>query len=408
MKTVPIPIAMLAVGQPLPVDVWSGGGQLLLKKGQPIVSEQHKEKLHSFNACTTAADGLAWQRAYERMVHALMREGVALQEIANATMPTEIRESDYVVGQEAKGGWVDLQSILRGILYQGGLAIHPASRLEALKRNALRLLEDNPDDSLFCLYQALGDDSLGYCATHALLCFAMCELTGIKLGWPLAEREPLHEAALTMNIAMAREQDSMARQNSVLTDWQRSLIADHGALGAGLLSQLGWSDADLLDIVRWHHTPEAPDALPRNLARRKLLAYADGFAARTAARKTRSAQSAVKAVKSMVLGAQGESVALSSAMAQAVGFYPPGTYVLLANGETAVSVQRGQRANMPWVISLLDKDNMPLGPYVCKESTTPALTIQSPVAFADVRVTVNLDKVRKARQRIPRATTAPA
>ena len=39
MTYVPIPIAMLAVGSPLPVDVWSDTGQLLLKKGQPIVSE---------------------------------------------------------------------------------------------------------------------------------------------------------------------------------------------------------------------------------------------------------------------------------------------------------------------------------------------------------------------------------
>ena len=31
MKYVPIPVAMLAVGQPLPVDVWRASGQLLLR-----------------------------------------------------------------------------------------------------------------------------------------------------------------------------------------------------------------------------------------------------------------------------------------------------------------------------------------------------------------------------------------
>ena len=42
---------MLEVGKPLPVDVWSGTtGQLLLRKGQPIVSEQHRDKLYGFNA----------------------------------------------------------------------------------------------------------------------------------------------------------------------------------------------------------------------------------------------------------------------------------------------------------------------------------------------------------------------
>ena len=402
MKYVPIPVAMLAVGKPLPVDVWSDSGQLLLKKGQPIVSEQHRQKLHSFNAGTTTGDALAWQRAYERMVHALLRDGVDLAAIANAPMPSEIRQIDYVVGQEARGGWLDLQAVLRGILYQGGLAINPAGRLEGIKNKALALIKEDADDSLLCLYQALGDDSLGYCATHALLCMVICELTTQKLGWSVADREPLHAAALTMNIAMAREQDSMARQSSALSDWQRSLIQEHPAKGAEVLAGFGWDDADLIDIVRWHHQPDEPTALPRNLARRRVLSLADSFVAQTAARKSRSAQSAVKAVKSMVMGAEGVGVGLSSAMAQAVGFYPPGSYVMLANGETAVSAQRGVRANTPWVISILDKDGMPITAYVCRDSSSPAYTIQAPVTFEQVRVALQPEKVRRARDRLPR------
>jgi hypothetical protein len=87
-------------------------------------------------------------------------------------------------------------------------------------------------------------------------------------------------------------------------------------------------------------------------------------------------------------------------MAQAAGFYPPGTYVKLANGETALSVQRGARANTPWVISILDKDGVALGKTPCKETTTPACTIAAAVTAENVRVTISIDKVRKARERI--------
>lgn len=402
MKYVPIPIALLAVGKPLPVDVWSELGQLLLRRGQPVVSEQHKEKLVSFNAGTTPGDALAWQRAYERMVYAMMREGVDLTDIANATMPSEIREMDYVVGQEAKGGWLDLQAMLRGILYQGGLAMNPAGRLEGIKTRALALLQENPDDSLFCLYQALSDEALGYCATHALLCFVICELTGQKLGWGLAHREPLHAAALTMNIAMAREQDRMARQSAPLSVWHRTLIQEHPERSVAVLAGFGWDEADLVDIVRWHHSPEEPMSMPRNLGRRRLLSLADSFVAQTAARKTRFARPAVNAVKSMVMAAQGDALGVSSAMAQAVGFYPPGSYVRLANGDTAVSVQRGLRANTPWVISIADKDNVPMNAYICRDSATPQYAIQTPVTFENIRVAVQVEKVRRARERIQR------
>lgn len=401
MKYVPIPIALLEVGKPLPVNVVSATGQLLLRKGQPIVSEQHREKLHAFNASTTASDAQAWQRAYERMVHELLRSGMDVQDIARAPMPSEIRETDYVVGRQLDGGWLDLQEVLRGILYQGGLAINPMQRLADIQKKVVSLVHADADDSLFCLFQALTDESLGYCATHALLCAVMCELTATKLGLDAMQRHSLVAAALTMNIGMAREQDSMARQGTAITEWQRKFIADHPAHGAEILAGFGVDDADQLAIVRWHHAPDDARADARNLAARRLLAMADSFVARMAARRTRASQSAVKAVKTMVLNAQGDAVGVGSAMAQAVGFYPPGSYVQLVNGEVAVSVKRGLRANMPWVITIADKEGMPAVKYHGKNTADPALAIAAPVNFEKIRVVVNLERVRRVRERIP-------
>jgi hypothetical protein len=97
-------------------------------------------------------------------------------------------------------------------------------------------------------------------------------------------------------------------------------------------------------------------------------------------------------------------VGLGSAMAQAVGFYPPGTYVKLLNGDVAVAAQRGVRANMPWVISIADKDAVPFGAYVCRDTADVKSGIASAVNSETVRVAVLVDKLRKARQRIPLAT----
>lgn len=394
---------MLEIGKPLPVDVWNASGQLLLRKGQPVVSQEHREKLHAHDACSTEQDALAWQRAYERMVHTLLRDGVDVQLIAQAYMPSEIREVDYVVGQRISGGWLDLQEVLRGILYQGGLAINPLQRLAGIEQKVVALLQADPDDSLFCLFQALADPSLGYCATHALLCAVVCHLTAEKLGIDPAQRKSLFSAALTMNLGMARDQDSMARQNAAPTDWQRTLIREHPQRSVAILQGLGVDDPAQLDIVRWHHAPDSPEALPHSQSSLRLLAMADGFIARLAARKTRSSLSAVKAVRSMVLGAQGDAVGVGSAIAQAVGFYPPGTYVMLANGETAVALQRGARANTPWVVSLASKDGMPLSRYQPRDTAQAAYAITSPVDFGAVKIAVNLEKVRKAKAGLVRS-----
>jgi HD-GYP domain-containing protein (c-di-GMP phosphodiesterase class II) len=403
MKYVPIPVALLEVGKPLPVDVLSDTGQLLLRRGQPILSEQHRDKLHGFHASTSASDGLAWQHAYERMVHELLLSGRDAAEVAKASMPGEIRESDYVVGKQLNGGWLDLQAVLRGVLYQGGLAINPLPRLKGLEEKALELLHADVDAGLFELFQALTDNTLGYCATHALLCAVVCELTGAKLGLSALQRKPLIAAALTMNIGMAREQDSMARQNAPINAAQRTLVTDHPQLGEHILRGLGVDDALQLDLVRWHHDPDNTAALPDNQTARRLLNLADVFVARTAARRTRAAQSPVSAVKNMVFGAGGGDLGLGSAMAQAVGFYPPGTYVKLANGEIAVAVQRGERANTPWVISIVGSDAIPLAKYQCISTTEPRTAISAPVNFEKIKVSVSAEKVQKARSHIPAA-----
>jgi hypothetical protein len=335
------------------------------------------------------------------MVHEWLRDGVDLMTIAQAPMPSEIRESDYIVGAQLSGGWLDVQEVLRGILYQGGVAISPLERLDGLSRKAVSLLEQDADDSLFCLFQALGDDNLGYCATHALLCGVVCTLTGTKLGLDVLQRRSLMDAALTMNIGMARDQDSLARQTTPPTDWQRELIQAHPERSVEMLRGLGVDDTDTLDLVRWHHGPLAPEALSRNQLARRVLSTADAFVAKMAARKTRVPLSGLGAAKSIYVGAEGDAAAVGSAMATAVGFYPPGSYVRLANGETAVVAQRGARANAPWVVSIQDANGLPVSRYVCRDTLESDRAIAAPVNFQKVKVGVSVEKVRRARERIP-------
>ncbi|QDL56420.1 HD-GYP domain-containing protein [Rhodoferax aquaticus] len=402
MKFFPIPVALLELGKPLPVDVWSASGKLLLKKGQSVDTEEDREKLRAHNASSTLADALAWQRSYERTVRMLLREGADVQEIARLYMPTDIPEIDRVVDAEVKGGWLDMQEVLRGILYQCGLAINPIPRLVGIEKKVFDLLQADVDESLFCLFQALADDTLGYCATHALLCAVVCNLTANKLGLDPEQSHVLLRTALTMNIGMARDQDRLARQSTAPSESQREIIRDHSEKSVEILRGFGIDDENQLDIVRWHHTAQSNEGLPQTLSSRRILAMTDGFVAKMAARKTRSPMLPVTAVRSMIVGAQGDAIGVGSAMAQAVGFYPPGTYVQLVNGETAVAVQRGARANTPWVVSIVGKDGIPLEKYVCKDTSNPAFAIEKPLSFEKVRVMVSLEKVRKARAAIPR------
>jgi HD-GYP domain-containing protein (c-di-GMP phosphodiesterase class II) len=398
MAYVALPLSMLELGKPLPVDIWAPDGRLLLRKGQAILSEHHKEMLSAHQAAMTESDARAWQRSYERMVRTMLRDGVDVDVIGRAALPSQIWEADYVVAKEVAGGWLDLQEVLRGLLYQGAAAISPLQRLEGIEHKALALLKNDADEALFILFQALADEALGYCATHALLAAVVCELTAEKLALPEAERRSLFRAALTMNIGMARAQDSLARQTSIPNEAQRQLIREHPQNGMAILQAIGVQDEDQLDIVRWHHEISDAHGLARNLASRRILRMTDSFVAKMAARKTRLAMSPLGAAKSMFLGAEPHTASLGSAIAGAVGFYPPGTYVQLINGEKAVAVARGRLATHPQVVSIINPGGMPLSKYIFHDTTDPHCAIRAPLNAEKIKVRVSLEKVLKARQ----------
>ncbi|MBK6387849.1 MAG: hypothetical protein IPF71_14230 [Rhodoferax sp.] len=401
MKYVPLPIKRVETGKPLPVPVWDAKGNLLLRKGQTINSEQHREVLMAHQACLTEGDYRAWIRSYDRMVYNMLRENVSIQQIARATMPDTILDVDYVVGHDITGGWLDLQTVLGGILVQGESAQSPLDRLEGVQKRATSLLDADTDDCLFALFQALAEPSLGYCATHALLVAVACELTARKLDMAAVLRPVLFRAALTMNIGMAVEQNVLARQTVKPDTAQRQLIKDHPGKSAAILRGFGEANHDLLDIVSLHHDRDESRGLARNLECRRVLRMADEFVAGIAARSSRPGLSAIGAAKKTVIGSVGEEARVGAAMTAALGFYPPGTYVRLVNGEIAVSARRGTAANTPLVVTIISAQGVALGTYLARNTREKAFAIHSPVGPDSVKIRVNAGRVFKALQKLP-------
>jgi hypothetical protein len=398
MIYVPVPVNRIEILRPLPINIWDAKGNLLLRKGQSVVSEHHREHLEAHGACATQPDHKAWVSSYDRAVYALLREGVSIQEIAKATMPEEILELDYTVGEDITGGWTDVQAVWGTVLQTGAVARNPLGRLEGVQKRAMQLLDKDADASLFSLFQALADKTLGYCATHALLCAVVCELTARKLELDPVIRPVLVQAALTMNISMAKLQDTLVAQTTPPDNAQKQLIQEHSALSEGILHCFGAINEDLLDIVRLHHDRDETKGLERNLECRRILHLADLLVGKMVHRSSRPGLSALGASKSNIVGALEEDARVGKAMTNAIGFYPPGTYVMLANGEKAVSVKRGAAVNTPLVVSVANAQGLPLGIYVLRDTREKPFAIQSPVAADNVKI--NHERVAKAVMKV--------
>jgi len=397
---VPVPLIRVQLGKPLPVDVRTPDGRLLLRRGQVLQSAAHRDMLATHHASMSEADALAWQRSLERSMRQMRASGVDMATIARAPMPADILDTDYLEGRPVEGGWLDLQEILRSLLYQGADACAPLPRLQGIEQKALTLLKRDPDEALFELFQALPDLSLGYCATHALLAGTLGALTADKLALPEGSPALLLRSGLVMNIGMARPQDSLACQIKAPNLAQRQIIAVHAPTSSDILRGFGLHDDELLTVVEWHHDPDTA-ALPQPMRTRlRLLNLADSLVAKMAPRSSRAALLPLAATKSLIQSATPDTAELRPALAAVLGFYPPGSYVQLANGETAVVIKRGLRATTPHVASIVNASGMALAKYVYHDTGNPLApqgAVRAPVASQAVKVRVNLEKVRRLR-----------
>lgn len=280
--------------------------------------------------------------------------------------------------------WPPLLAALADELAALPQAVGPASgaepRLRALHRRAAALVDGQPDAALYWLILRAGHESAGYSDRHAWLCWWVARETFARLGGSEAQGEALALAALTMNCTLRQLQDRLAQQDCAPTVAEQARIDTHAAAAAHTLAAAGVGDALWLAIVRHHHD-EAPDALPLmrlppEAVAARLLRRVDRFAAALACRADRPPLSPVLAARTACLGPDGTTDEIGHALIGALGLYPPGSPVRLANGERGVVVGRGLRANLPRVAVLVDAQGNALLHPLLRDTAEPAYAVR--------------------------------
>jgi HD-GYP domain-containing protein (c-di-GMP phosphodiesterase class II) len=224
----------------------------------------------------------------------------------------------------------------------------------------------------------------------------MCDLAGREvLKWPPGLVKALRNAALTMNISMTELQDRLATQKEPPNAAQLQRIDTHAPRSVDLLQQMGVSDELWLEAVL-SHTAKIPGSLAerspgKRLAR--LIQRADMFAARLSPRASRAPESPGAAMQSCYFDENRQIDEAGAALIKAVGIYSPGTYVKLTSQEIAVVIKRGLNTTMPKVAVLINRQGMPTGEPILRDTSQADFRILASVPFRDVKVTHNLDRL---------------
>lgn len=394
LELIPLPPHSLRVGQVLNFSVRDENGKLLIASGQVLGNTPQVQALIERGAWVFAHETREYQRALAHKVDTMMHQGAVLGDIAKARTDYRLERPARPDAPGERAAWADL------LLRAHALLREPrpddfAQRFAQVHDEVLGRALAHPDAVLLLLIFESSQDFLNYSARHALLSTVLCELCARQLGWSDDWRASLTQAALSMNISISALQDRLAQQADRPSEAHRHDLLAHGDRAAELLHELGVRDAMWLQAVRMHHEvgpgPLAGRAPAEQLAR--VLCRVDIFGARLSPRRSRRALAGAQAAQAVYLDELKHPDEAGAALIKAVGLYPPGSLVRLANGEVAIVTHRGHSANEPRVAALLGKSGTPLSEPVPRDTRLAAQAIKASIAPHELKLFVNLEKL---------------
>jgi len=384
LKLARIRADLLQVGAPVPFDVYNSAGRLLLRRGHTVESELQLERLVQAGRYDpdTAKTPRRARGGSDRVVH------------ESGPLPSQLarnRVSIFERMTEAAHTLDDVRSLPP-----------PAPPFEAGVRSAVASIRECCAlDSDAALAQILIWELPGYSLRHSINVALLTSLLLNRLQHDPGKAESAIGAALTMNLASFDLQDTLNRQQEPLTSEQRTALRLHPGESAKRLRSHGIEDPTWLQAVEQHHEARDGSGYPAGLKEgaicreAQVVSLADRYCVLVSARAHRPALSPRQAIKELhERAANAIEPDLIGALIAAVGLFPPGAYVRLANGETAIVVRRLLDPKHPTVYAL-HQDTSP--PYETPKKrltgSRPDFEIVADVKPEAVRVKIEPDKL---------------
>ena len=396
MNLVSLSIESIQMGQPLPFVLRGSDGSLLAHKGFVIRNREELARLvlRGRELYVDTDESGDSHRAYLAQLQRMLSADTSLGEIAAMKMTA----SDQTAGARAGKtlpAWPELQLQATQLLRSPSPSDF-GGRFQALYDELARHSEQTPDATLLALIYLSAQETRMYSATHAMLVSCVCMVVAREmLRWPAAQVQRAGQAALSMNIALTELQDQLAQQTQPLTSVQITAVQEHAAHSQALLRQLGVADPVWLEAVACHHH-RAPGPLAKKseaLQISRLIQRADVFGARLAPRASRWPMPVTAAMQASYYDEEHKVDEAGAALVKTLGVYPPGAFVRLASHEVGVVVRRGSTATTPRVAVVTNREGMPTGEPIPRDTGMPPWKITGVVAFKDIRVSLPLGRL---------------
>lgn len=338
MKKIKLRLGDIHADYALPCSVYDDTGTLLLRKGH--IFESHKQLTTFLN-----------RGVYRDIDEVADQSKKTSKQVADVTNPF-----DRIYGFMQR-----LEHIFRDIEQTRSVV---EGNIIKLCGELNTLCDEEPDAALASVHLC---HDMPYTVHHPVHQAILNALVAKRLNLTEEQIEALLAASLTANIGMNKLQLLLQSQSTPLTDEQKKEIQDHPIMSVQMLKAAGISNSRWLLIVAQHHekidgggypSGEEVDLLRETL----ILTMADTYSAMVSSRTYRGGLLAKEALREFFLKHRGKDIPEEMILIfiKELSIFPPGTFVRLQNGETAVVIKRATENSLsPEVNSFLGPRGTP-------------------------------------------------
>jgi HD-GYP domain-containing protein (c-di-GMP phosphodiesterase class II) len=355
----------IAVGQPLPFNVRNNDHTLLLARGHVIETYEQMEALFARGALVDMAELRSSQDSIR-------------------TAPAQMLPKLWTECMDRVG------HTLQDCNHEGF-----SQALEDATEPVQALIERDADLAIFQVLRQGSSAHTQYGVTHSIHTAITSFLVAQRLGWDAEQARKVFKVALTMNVSMLELQGQLAQQLTPVTPEQREAIVTHPHRSVEMLELAGITDSEWLEAVAHHHVASDGSGYPPGTHRvndlAALVRRADIYTAKLSPRSSRDAMAADRAGRTMFMGDPNNS--MTAALVKEFGVYPPGCFVKLVSGETAVVIKRGPSVITPIVAALTTPSGTPLSEPVQRDTSQRDSAIAGVVGEKSVQVKLAPEKL---------------
>ena len=338
----------IVIGKPLSFDCYDQANNLLLKRGTVLTSD--------------------------RQLAILIERGLYSDGMPSAPRKAEAPKEGPSVFTQISMVEMRLDKLFQGVLDRQPEADFAPAILQ-LAREIQMVCALDADAALGALHLS---QKRRYTVVHPIDVAVLCELIGQRKDMPRETRLPMLAAALTANISMLELQEAMQTQVEPLSERQRDSLRTHPTQSAELLLELGVKDEAWSAAVLHHHEKQDGSGYPGAKCGddiplpARIIGLADTYSAMVTPRCYRQAILAKDALREVFLKRGAEIDAeLAGLFIKEMGIYPPGAFVKIANGDTAIVLKRGKNGTSAVVKCIIGPRGAPL-PFPLVRDTSQA------------------------------------